>query len=69
MGKSEKDILNYIRGISVMILFAGIGLGLLFGTVILQGASNMHIFGSLVFIFSFIVLYILLYRFKKQNIR
>ena len=65
MGKSEKDILNYICGISVMILFAGIGLGLLFGTVILQGASNMHIFGSLVFIFSFIVLYILLCKFKK----
>ena len=69
MGRSEKDILNYIRGISIMILFAGIGLGLLFGTVILQGASNVHIFGSLVFIFSFIVLYILLYRFKKQNIK
>ena len=69
MEKNEKDVLNYIRGISVMILFAGIGLGLLFGTVILQGASNMHIFGSLVFIFSFIVLYILLYRFKKQNIK
>ena len=68
MEKSEKDVLNYIRGISVMILFAGIGLGLLFGTVILQGASNVHIFGSLVFIFSFTILYILLYRFKKQNI-
>lgn len=68
MEKNEKSILNYVRGISVMILFAGIGLGLLFGTVILQGASNVHIFGSLVFVFSFIVLYILLYRFKKQNI-
>ena len=65
MKKSEKDILNYIRGFSVMILFAGIGLGLLFGTVILRGASNLHIFGSLVFVFSFIVLYILLCRFKK----
>lgn len=65
MEKSEKDVLNYIRGFSIMILFAGIGLGLLFGAVILQGVSNVHIFGSLVFAFSFIVLYILLCKFKK----
>ena len=65
MTKSEKDTLNYIRGLSIMILFAGIGLGLLFGTVIVHGASNMHIFGSLVFVFSFTVFYVLLYKFKK----
>lgn len=65
MEKSEKEVLNYVRGFSIMILFAGIGLGLLFGAVILQGVSNVHIFGSLVFVFSFIVLYILLCKFKK----
>ena len=65
MEKSEKDVLNYIRSFSILILFAGIGLGLLFGAVILQGVLNVHIFGSLVFVFSFIVLYILLCKFKR----